>query len=234
LDKNGKEMKRKICKKMRKLGDDYYQNLLESGTASEVEAHLSECPSCRKAYEETREVLTLLKKDSLPDPGPSFWDGLSSRIMTQVRLYRPEEKEEPWYKKVWINPFGWPGYSWATALILMLLTPVVIYNMHVQDNSRPSIQETKGPEMKWDTGSLTFSAPVESLSDNESVRLAKRMVARMGKDLPSPTRLVMDDELHWDVSRSLEGLNHKEIEALINKMESGGSAGYGEGEEYVC
>ncbi len=219
---------------MRKLGDDYYQNLLESGPASEFEAHLSECPSCRKAYEETREVLTLLKKNDLPDPGPGFWNGLSSRIMTQVRLYRPEEKEEPWYKKVRINPFGWPGYAWATALILMLLTPVVIYNMHVQDNSRPSIQEIKGPEMKWDTGSLTFSVPVESLSDNESVRLAKKVVARMGKDLPGPTRLVMDDELHWDVSGSLEGLNNRELEVLIKKMEPGDSAVYKEEGGNVC
>ncbi len=62
-------MKREICKKMRKLIDVYYQNLLEAGPASEVEAHLSECPSCRKAYEETREVLTLLKKDRPAGPG---------------------------------------------------------------------------------------------------------------------------------------------------------------------
>ncbi len=78
--------------------------------------------------------------------------------MTQVRLYRTEEKEAPWYKKVWINPFGWPGYAWATALILMLLTPVAIYNIQVQGNKKPSIQEIKGPETKWETGSLTLSA----------------------------------------------------------------------------
>ena len=65
-------MKREICKRMRKRLDVYSQNLLEAGPASEVETHLSECPSCRKAYEETREVLTLLKKDNLPDPGPSL------------------------------------------------------------------------------------------------------------------------------------------------------------------
>ena len=227
-------MKREICKKISELADGYHQNLLEAGPASQVEAHLSECPSCRKAYQENREVLTLLKKDCLPDPGPIFWNDLSSRIMTQVRLYRPEEKEAPWYKKVWINPFGWPGYAWATALILMLLTPVAIYNIHVQGTKTPSVQEIKGQEMKWETGSNPLSAAVESLSDQESVGLAKRVVARMGKDLPGPTRLLRDEELHWDVSRSLEGLNNQELEALIKKMEPGGSAGYREEEEYVC
>lgn len=227
-------MKREICKKVREPSTVYDQNLLEAGPDSQVEAHLCECPSCRKDYEETREVLTLLKKNRLPDPGPGFWDGLSSRIMTQVRLYRPEEKEDPWYKKVRINPFGWPGYAWATALLLMLLTPVAIYNMHIQGNNTPSMQEIKGPEMKWETGSLAFSAAVESLSDNESIRLAKRVVARIGKDLPSPTRLVMDDDLHWDVSRSIEGLNNRELEVLIKKMEPGGSAAYKEEGEYVC
>lgn len=227
-------MKREICKKIKELMDVYHQNLIEAGPASQVEAHLSECPSCRKAYEENREVLILLKKDCLPDPGPVFWNDLSSRIMTQVRLFRPEGKEAPWYKKVWINPFGWPGYAWATALILMLLTPVAIYNIHVQGNKTPSVQEIKGQEMKWETGSMPLSAAVESLSDKESVRLAKRVVARMGKDLPGPTRLLMDDGMHWDVSRSLEGLNNQELEALIKKMEPGGSAGYREEEEYVC
>jgi hypothetical protein len=227
-------MNRKICKKISGLMEGYHQNLLETGSASLVEAHLTECPSCRKAYEETREVLALLKKDELTDPGSVFWDDLSSRIMTQVRLLGPEEKEEPWYKKIWKNPFGWPGYAWATALILMLLTPLAIYNIHDQGNKIPTIQESNGHEIKWEIGSLPLSAVVESLSDNESVRLAKRVVTRMGKDLPGPTRLVMDDELHWDVSRFLEGLNIRELEVLIKKMEPGGSAGYKEGEEYVC
>lgn len=227
-------MKREICRKTREQVEVYSQNLLEAGPVSEVETHLSECPSCRKAYEETREILTLLKKDSLSDPGPGFWNDLSSRVMTQVRLHRPEEKETPWYKRVWTNPFGWPGYAWATALILMLLTPVVIYNMQVQGHKKLSIQEIKNPDTKWETGSLSWSAGVESLSENESIRLAKRVVAKMGKDLPGTTRLMMDDELHWDVSRSLEGLDSRELEVLIKKMEPDDSAGNRREEEYVC
>lgn len=229
-------MKKELCKIIGELTERYHQNLLEAGTASQVEAHLSECPSCRKAYEETGEVVTLLQKDCLPDPGPAFWNGLSSRIMSQVRLSLPENKEDPWYKKVWLNPFGWPGYAWATALILLLLTPVVIYNIQVQGYKAPSVleREVKDHVIKWETESMPLSAVVETLSDRESVHLAKRVVARMGQDLPDPTRLLKDDEMHWDISRSLEGLNDQELEALIKKMKPGGSAGFREEEKYVC
>jgi hypothetical protein len=227
-------MNRRICKKIRLQADDYLQNKLEAGPASQVEAHLSECLSCRKTYEEIREVLTLLKKDSSPDPGPVFWNQLSSRIMTQVRLSRPAVKEDPWSKKFWRNPFGWPGYAWATALILMLLTPVVIYQVTFQGSHRPLIQENKEQENHWEMGSMPLSVVVENLSEKESARLAERVMARMGKDLPAPARLLMNEDLHWDISRSLEGLTNQELEALIKKMKSGGSAGYKEEKEYVC
>lgn len=227
-------MKRGICYKMMGLIDEYHQNLLEAGPVSQVEAHLSQCPSCRKAYEETLEVLTLLKKDRLPEPGPVFWTDLSSRIMAQVRLNRSEEKEDSWFRKLWINPFGWPGYAWATALILILLTPVAIYNIHVQGTRSPSIQEMKEQEMTWPSGSMPLSTIVETLSDKESVTLAQRVVSRLGKDLPTPSHMLTDDETHWDVFPSLERLNTQELEVLIKKIEPGGSAGYREEEEYVC
>ncbi|MCJ7833667.1 MAG: hypothetical protein MUQ20_04710 [Deltaproteobacteria bacterium] len=227
-------MKKALCKKFRKMAGEYNQNLLKTNLASQVEGHLSECPSCRKDFEETRKVLTLLKGDRLADPGPDFWDGLSSRIMTQVRLSRSEATEDPWYKKVWRNPFTWPGYAWATALILMLLTPVAIYTIHIQGYKAASVQEIKGPESKWETGLEPLSVAVESLSTKESVRLAKKVVARLGKDLPGPTRLSVEDEMHWDISRSLEGLNNEELETLIKKMQPGGSAGLKEEENYAC
>ena len=216
------------------MAGDYYQNLLSPALVEQAEAHLSGCPSCRKEYEKTWKVLTLLKEDYLPDPGPDFWQGLSSRTMAQARLSQPEFPETHWYKKVWSSPFGWPGYAWATVLILMLSAPVAIYTIHFQGLKAPSVQEIKGPESKWEPGLEPLSAAVESLSDKESVRLANRVVAKMGKDLPSPTRLSVEDEMHWDISRSIEGLNKEELEALIKKMQPGGSAGLKEEEDYVC
>ena len=216
------------------MAGDYYQNLLSPGLAELVEAHLSGCPSCRKEYEQTWKVLNLLKENRLADPGPAFWQGLNSRVIAQVRLSRPEFKETPWYRKVWSSPFWWPGYAWATALILILLTPVAIYTIHIQGHNVPSVLEIQDQVPKWETGSEPLSMAVESLSDKDAVRLAKRVVVRMGKDLPGPTRLLMQDETHWDISRSTEGLNNEELEVLIKKMETGRSGGMKEEEDYVC
>jgi hypothetical protein len=44
----------------------------------------------------------------------------------------------------------------------------------------------------------------------------------------------MQDETHWDISRSTEGLNNEELEVLIKKMETGRSGGMKEEEDYVC
>jgi len=227
-------MKKASCKKFRKMAGDYYQNLLSPGLAEQVEAHLSGCSSCRKEYEQTWKVLALLKEDCLTDPGPDFWQGLSLRTMAQVRLSRPEFQKTHWSKKIWRNPFEWPGYAWATALILILLTPVAIYTIQMQGYKAPSVLETQSQASIWETESEPLAVAVESLSDKESVRLAKKVVARMGKDLPGPTRLLMEDETHWDISRSLEGFNNEELEVLIKKMETGRSGGMKEEEDYVC
>jgi hypothetical protein len=105
----------------------------------------------------------------------------------------------------------------------------------MQSYKAPSVQEIKGLESKWETRLEPLSVSIESLSTKESVRLAKKVVARLGKDLSGPTRLSVEDETHWDISRSLEGLNNEELEALIKKMQpGGGSAGLKEEENYAC
>jgi hypothetical protein len=222
------------CKKIRELDGQYLQGDLDPVRDRQVESHLAECPSCQKVFQETQDVLNLLPKDSLPDPGPVFWDTLSSRIITQVRSSRHTEKESLWYKKLWTNPFGWPGYAWATALILLLLTPAVVYQIYYQHPELPLALENNALEYKWEAGNLPLSAVVETLSDKESALLAKKVMSRMGKDLTAPNSLSVEDELHWDISRSLEGLTKQELEALIKKMEPGGSAGIKEEEVYVC
>jgi hypothetical protein len=226
-------MKALTCKKIKKLAGDYSQNLLLPDLVHRIEAHLCECPSCKKAYEETQEVLTLLSRDHFPDPGPDFWKGLSSRVMARVRFNRPDSVRVPWYKKVWGSPFGWPGYAWATALILIFLTPAVIYTIHFRGYNQTAIRETLESELKWEMGLESYSAAVESLSARESIRLGQRLTARLAKDLPQQTDGLIEDDLRWDVSTALENLNAKELDALIKKTQPGGSADFGKGMSYV-
>ncbi len=221
------------CKKVKKLTSSYSQGLLAPDWAERIESHLSICPDCHQAYQETKKILGLLGQDRLPEPGEGFWNRLSSRIMHQVRLTRPEPVRIPWTKKIWGNPFGWPGYAWATALIFILLTPVVIYTIHFKNHPPPLVQELLGNEWRWEMGLEAVPPVFDTLSPKESIRLGKRIVARMGRDFSGLSPLAAEDELSWDVSRSLEGLDKEELNLLIKKIQTGGSAGFKEEGRYV-
>ncbi len=222
-------MKDISCKKANELAGDYCQDLLSPDLIEGIERHLSACPSCQKAYQEDRKVLTLLRQDRLPDPGLDFWKGLSSRVMAQVPPNRSDSIRVPWYKKVWGSPFVWPGYAWVTALILILLTPAAIYTVHFGGYKQTAIQETLETELKWEMGLESYSAAIESLSAKESIRLGERLTARLAKDLPQQTHGLIEDDLQWDISPALENLNTKELDALIKKTQSDGSVGFEEG-----
>lgn len=227
-------MKKELCcKKARKLAGDYLQDLSSPDLVGGIESHLSACPSCQKEYQDKRKVLTLLRHDRLPDPGPDFWKGLNSRIMAQISPSRFIPVKTPWYKGVWGNPFGWPGYAWATALILILLTPAVIYTIHFRGYKPTAIKETLETELKWETGLESYSSAVESLSAQESIRLGERMTARLAKDLPQQTQGLIEDDWQWDVASALENLTAQELDALIKKTRPGGSVDFKEGMSHV-
>ncbi|MEW6187589.1 MAG: hypothetical protein AB1585_17810 [Thermodesulfobacteriota bacterium] len=229
-------MKKLSCKKILVLNEDYAQNLLGEDQITQVKNHWAICPDCRQAYEETREVLSLLKRDHPSDPGPVFWEKMSARIMRKTRQREVEVTEAPWYLKIFRNPFGWPGYAWAAALILILLVPIVFFNINNQEFSQSTEQplsgreENKFYEMKFEP----LSAMVDSLSDKESARLAGKVVARLGKELSDPPPLLTEEETHWDITRSTERLTEKELEVLIEKMEPDKSAEHKEEETNAC
>jgi hypothetical protein len=233
LDEGFKIMKGLTCKEVKKLADDYSQNLLSSDLVERINSHLSACPSCQRVYEEIRDVLALLKRDRLPDPGPEFWNGLNSRVMAQVRLSRSGSMKVPWYKKVWGNPFGWPGYAWVTALILILLTPAVIYNNYYRGYKPSVAQESVENEGNWVTSTGSSMLALESLSPQEATRLEETITSEMAKDLPGQTHGLMEDDLQWNVSPVLENLTLQELDALLKKIRPSGSAGFKGGVSYV-
>jgi hypothetical protein len=226
-------MKTIPCKKVEKLISSYAQDLLSPDWAERVETHLSLCQDCQKEYQKTQRILGLLKQDRLPEQGPEFWKGLSSRIMTQARQARSEPVRIPWTKKIWGYPFGWSGYAWATAMILLLLTPVLLYTIHFNNQPQPPVQELLAPDLRWEMGMESYPGILEALSPKESNRLGKKIVARLGSDLPIQTPLMVEDELQGDLSPSLESLDKEELDFLIKKIQTGGSAGLKEEETYV-
>jgi len=233
LDEDLNAMKTIRCEKVKKLTNGYSRRDASPEHDQRIEDHLAECPSCIKEYQETQEVLSLLDQDRLPEPEPEFWNGLGAQIMAQVVRSRPDPQEVPWFKKVWGGPFQWPGYAWVTALILICLTPLAIYTMHDKDQTTPQLPGFSGNELRWEMGFETYPSTFESLSEGESARLGKKIVAQIGKDLSGQTPVGVEEELQWDVSPNLEGLNNKELDTLIKKLQTGGSVGFIEEGNYV-
>jgi hypothetical protein len=226
-------MKTISCNKVKKLIGSYSQDLLTPDWAERVNDHLANCSDCEKEYQKTRGVLDLLKQDRLPDQGAEFWEGMNTRIMSQIRQVRSEPERIPWTKKIWGYPFGWPGYAWATALILLILTPVLLYTIHFNNQPPSPVQEWVATDLRWEMGTESLPTILEALSPKESSRLGKKIVARLSSDLPIQTPLMAEDELQGDLSHSLEGLDKEELDSLIKKIQTGGSAGLKEDERYV-
>jgi hypothetical protein len=233
MDENFNPMKTIGCNKVKELTDGFSKDLLASEPDPVIDAHLAHCPACSQNYRETQEILSLLDRDRLPEPKPEFWDGLSGQIMAQIGRSRHDPRRAPWFKKIWGTPFGWPGYAWATALILILLTPLAIYTMHDRSQITPQTQGVIGNELRWELGFETLPSTFESLSEGESARLGKKIVAQLGNDLSGQLPVGGEEELQWDVSPNLEGLNSKELDFLIKKLQTGDTAGFNEVKNYV-
>jgi hypothetical protein len=227
-------MKTLSCKKTKRLISEYSQDLLTPLETEGVREHLADCPDCQKDVQQTERVLRLLGKDRLPDPGEAFWKGITNQVMSEVRQVRTEPRRIPWFSKIWGHPFGWPGYAWATAVLLILLTPVVIYTIH-------SNKPLQTPNLEWslsdwtgERGGESLATILETLSLKESSRLEKKVVAQLGKDLPNQTFLRTDDEPFGDLSLSLDRLNKEELELLIDKLQTGRSVGFKEEGRYAA
>jgi hypothetical protein len=233
MDETLDKMKTTSCKKVKKLLSSYAEGLLNPDWKEQVKDHLALCPDCQEAYLKTQEILGLLKRDRLPDPGAEFWEKMRSGVMSQVRQTRPEPVKIPWTKRIWGAPFGWPGYAWATALMLILLTPVLIYTIHFNNPVPSTRQEIPANDWGGEGGMESSPSILETLSPKESIHLGKKMMARLAGDWPRQTPLTVEDELHGDISPSLEGLDKDELEILIRKMQPAGATGLWEDRGYV-
>ena len=185
--------------------------------------HLAHCPSCRKAFMETREILNLWRRDRLPERDPAFWKGMSARIMTEVRSQPPKPVKEPWYRKIWEAPFQWPGYAWATAVLLFVLTPLAIYTIQDKGKTAYPGMEISVSQLRGEFGFEPYISTLESFSAQEADRLGKKVVARLGKELIDNT-IQVDEDLGGDLPVSLDNLSPKELDSLIQKLQTGGAA----------
>jgi hypothetical protein len=212
------------CRKVREaLAEAAGRPLPEPGS-DPFRDHLAGCLECRRFAEENQSLLDSLRMDQTPDPGPEFWNRMTTRIMAEVR--HQESQKAPWYKKAWFKPFNWPVYAWSPLLAVVVVTALWFYYAPL---NKPLLISLSGPPTETvalDEGPDLLGDPVDTLTAGESLRLKQKVVAGLAKDLKidSPVEAVVD----WDLSSRFEGLTNDELEKVAQKLQTVGPTGMGE------
>jgi hypothetical protein len=222
MDEVVSPMKTKKCQKVKGLMALSEQGTLSPDQDLQLRDHLSECSSCSRLYQETLDLLDLVRRDRLPDREPAFWKGMSNLIMAEVRHIPGKVETVPWYRKIWGTPFQWPGYAWATALLLFILTPLAIYTIQDRGKTPYPGMEMAVSQLRGEFGFEPYLSALESFSAKEADRLGTKVLARLEKELAGSSSRV-EEELSGDLPRSMENLNPKELDALFQKLQTRGA-----------
>jgi hypothetical protein len=219
------------CREVKKRLLEYAGQPLTETSAEQVRDHLSRCPDCRGLYEENSQIVEALRQDSLPDPGPDFWNRMTAGIMASVRHW--EIRPQPWYRKPWFNAWGWPVYAWSPALVLLILTFGLYYNGSFSKPVYLAKNGVPAAESRLEDLSDSLADPFLTLSPQESVRLEKKMERRLASEWYARNDEAEEAVLDWDLSNRMETLSIQDLNKVADKLQTGTPAGTKEVTENV-
>jgi len=204
---------------------DYAGRPLTGTKAEQIQDHLSRCPDCRDLHEENTRIVEALQGDSRPVPGPDFWNRMTSEIMAEVRHL--ESRPQPWYRRPWFTPWGWPVYAWSPALALLVLTAGLYYYGSFS-TPQPVLLPKNGisaAEFRLEDIGDSLADPFMTLSPQESARLRKTMGRRLARELYARNDDSEEAVLDWDLSNRMETLSLKDLNKIADKLQTGAPAG---------
>ena len=169
-------MKNSDCHKVEELILTDLDEGLQPDKRVVLERHLSECPGCRKTWDETRLLLSQIAADAPKDPGEAFWRDY--QISLEARL-RERENSLSW---------GW-GFWWkaAGAFALAALVFVVVSVGVVQHYGArlPTHEDTVSTDLISDLDQLYCPVLAEEATydhefDTEDSHLSRSIIASSG------------------------------------------------------
>lgn len=133
------------CEQVTALLSDWLDGELSPESASELEAHLKNCPACRSEAEKYRRTRELLRDAALPAP-----DALSGQVL---QLLRAEQKQKK--KRLPIRALSTVAACMALALIL-----IVVPYMHPAKTQSASDAADNGSALQYSASMLPECAAV--------------------------------------------------------------------------
>ena len=129
----------KKCIDYEALIPEYLDGELEASLCSEFEAHVEECPSCKKALEEMRKLLADISQTAYPVP-----DELKSGVMSRIEAEASLKK-----KKNIIRTLGAVAACFVIAVGVIAVRPYLGEN--IMDSHRAeSLEMAEAPEASQD------------------------------------------------------------------------------------
>ncbi len=79
------------CKERLRLLDEYLAGTMSAGTSAEMEAHLTECPTCRSVFADIRQAIALCQTDETYELPVAFHDRLHRALRRKwVEIHLPD------------------------------------------------------------------------------------------------------------------------------------------------
>ncbi len=91
------------CALIQRWLPEYLDGDLNAFWSRGLEAHLHTCPQCRQEMSEIEQVVSTLKSQPVPDPGPAFWTDFSRELhlrlaqANQAPARRGGAQKKPYY-----------------------------------------------------------------------------------------------------------------------------------------
>jgi hypothetical protein len=214
-----------ICAETRKRLADYAGRPLADAEADQIQDHLSQCPECQGLHEANARIVEALRQDSPPDPGPAFWNRMTSEIMAQVRHL--ENRPQPWYRRPWINPWNWPVYAWSPALALLVLTVGLTYYGSLYKPTPVFLAKTEVQvvDSRLEEAGDSLLDSFMTLTPQESTRLEKKMGRRLASELYARNDDAAEAVLDWDLSNRIDALTAGDLNNVADRLRTGTPAG---------
>jgi hypothetical protein len=110
------KMKALRCQQALDTLPDFLEGRLQGSELSELESHLETCQSCRQEQMEIAQVLGILDKREIPEPGEFFWSELRNRVHDEL-----DGKRGPAIRLAFPKPSTAPLFAAATVLLFLAI-----------------------------------------------------------------------------------------------------------------
>ncbi len=123
---------------------DYIEGGLSITDCERVEGHLADCGVCQKEEQATRQILAMLKRQTLPAPDEAYWQQFSKRVQRQCKKEQPANLVQRLWegvKSLWTPVFSTPAFGVSLSILLLMGALFLMTTRQKDEKTLPGLTE---------------------------------------------------------------------------------------------